>query len=175
MGSGARIPTMKTKQDWLFPPIAYRKGHISCMDGKFRNKFKKWVINNGEVNKKLKLTTTWGLDSEPHEVDWIAEVLEHISPIHTFENSWGQLYGSGGFHPSHNHISDDNVLSGCLYFNDGPGTMFQDPLMPSRHVVKGVLPGDFLLWDPNLYHCSPPHDSGRLILAFNLNSYDPNA
>ena len=164
MGSETRLPEVGI----LFSPVTYVREHIE-LDPNFKEKLNSWIIENGEAEKRLKMITTWDSEVEPHEVDWIAEVLKQISPIDGFENSWGQIYGSGGFHPPHNHVSDENLLSGCLYLNDGPSTMFQDPLLPSRCVTKHVKAGDVMLWDPHLYHFSPPHESGRTILAFNLN------
>ena len=170
MGSRERIP--EVEKDWLFPPTIYWQGHLDLDD--FTENFENWIQDNGEMENSRGMMTTWEYSEiEPHEEDWIAEVLQQISPIETFENSWGQIYGTGGFHPNHNHIADDNIMSGCLYLTDGPGTMFQDPLRPSRHTCKQVKAGDYMLWSPYLYHCSPPHHTQRTILAFNLNEYEP--
>jgi hypothetical protein len=172
MGSRARVPKIKATQHLLFPPITYWSGNID-LPKSFLSRFHNWVEKNGERKPKLKMTTSWeNPDREPHEVIWIAKVLQQISPIDTFVNSWGQLYEVGGFHSVHNHVSDENEISGCLYLTDGPGTLFQDPLMPSRHTCKEVRKGDFMIWNPYLYHSSPPHHSNRIILAFNLNKYD---
>jgi hypothetical protein len=171
MGSGTGVSKIKAKKYFMFSPTIYWQGHLELDNF---TELENWIRENGEMDNSRGILTTWEYSEiEPHEEDWIAEVLQQISPIETFENSWGQIYGPGGFHPSHNHVADDNIMSGCLYLTDGPGTMFQDPLHPSRHTCKQVKAGDYMIWSPYLYHSSPPHHSNRSILAFNLNKYDP--
>jgi hypothetical protein len=169
MGKRKELP--KVEQHWLFPPITFWVGNIDVTD--FTERFNKWIFDNGEQNDSRGMVTTWGSQSQPHKVPWIANYLKKISPIDTFINSWGQVYGLGGFHPNHNHQSDEVAISGCLYLEEGPGTMFQDPLVKNNNIFKRVHAGDFMLWSPHLYHCSPPCSQKRSILAFNLRDYNP--
>ena len=58
--------------------------------------------------------------------------------------------------------------SGCLFLNDGQSTYFQDPLHQNNTTTSKVKVGDVLIWDPEIYHFSPPIMEKRIILAFNL-------
>ena len=59
-----------------------------------------------------------------------------------------------------------------MFLNDGQSTYFQDPLHKSNtatsKVEVGDVLGDVLIWDPEIYHFSPPIMEKRIILAFNL-------
>ena len=94
--------------------------------------------------------------------------MDVIAPEDAFDNSWVQVYEPGGFHPIHNHVGREISGSGCLFLNDGQSTYFQDPLHQSNTTTSKVKVGDVLIWDPEIYHFSPPIMEKRIILAFNL-------
>ena len=98
--------------------------------------------------------------------------MEDISPPEAFDNSWVQVYDTGGFIPIHNHSQSKISGSGCLFLTEGQSTYFQDPLHQSKTTSSKVKVGDVLIWDPEIYHFSPPVMDKRIILAFNLKQYE---
>lgn len=154
----------------LFSPIVIGQSHLN-VDPNWIKKIKKWCLSNGNYSSTGNLTSTFNSDIESHQVDWIFDVLKEIAPKKCFVNSWVQVYEPGGFHPIHNHSGEVNVkTSGCLFLTEGSSTYFQDPLHRNQtNCNPNVLPGDIILWDPELYHFSPPVKNERIILAFNLN------
>ena len=151
----------------LFPPTIVVKSNIDIPDG-WINKLEEWCLKYGKYVDHGRLTTTYGTPNMPHAVPWIMEVLDFIAPENLFDNSWVQVYEPGGFHPIHNHVAREISASGCLFLNDGQSTYFQDPLHKSNSTSSKVVVGDVLIWDPEIYHFSPPIMEKRIILAFNL-------
>ena len=167
---------LKTEHRQLFPPSIVIKSHIDIPDG-WVDKIEEWCLKYGQYVKHGRLTTTYGTPNMPHSVPWIKELLDVIAPEEAFDNSWVQVYEPGGFHPIHNHVAREISASGCLFLNDGQSTYFQDPLHKSNSTSSKVVVGDVLIWDPEIYHFSPPIMEIRIILAFNLNggtNYDGN-
>ena len=119
-----------------------------------------------------RLWTTYGTKNEAHIVPWIYKVLEPIAPAEAFDNSWVQVYEPGGFHPIHNHTGTKISGSGCLFLTEGQSTYFQDPLHQCNTTTSKVKVGDLLIWDPEIYHFSPPVMDKRIILSFNLKKHD---
>jgi hypothetical protein len=159
---------MKYKTIIPFKPITILQSEVNITN-EFADKALDWCMKSGLLENNGVITTFDSPFGDPHEEAWAQEVLKQISPIDQFYNSWIQLYYPNSFHASHNHISDDVEVSGCLYLSAGLSTIFTNPLYPSRHKsITNVGRGSVLLWDPALYHSSPPADSKRLILAFNL-------
>lgn len=154
----------------LFSPIVIGQSHLN-IDSEWIQKVKVWCLSNGEHSSSGNLTSTFTSDIQAHEVDWIFEVLEQIAPKNCFVSSWVQVYEPGGFHPIHNHAGEVDVkTSGCLFLTKGISTYFQDPLHRNQtNCNPEVSPGDVILWDPELYHFSPPVKTERIVLAFNLN------
>ena len=155
------------EQKYLFPPSIITHSSINIPDG-WIDKLEKWCLKYGKYNKHGRLTTTYGTSKMPHLVPWIMEVLDPIASEDLFDNSWVQVYEPGGFHPIHNHAGTEIRGSGCLFLNDGQSTYFQDPIHKSNTVTSNVVVGDVLIWDPEIYHFSPPIMEKRIILAFNL-------
>tara|TARA_B100000287_G_C20303117_1_gene650721 strand:- start:47 stop:568 length:522 start_codon:yes stop_codon:yes gene_type:complete len=151
----------------LFPPVLCVRDNLSIPDG-WVDKVEKWCLKSGKYNDKLKLTTTFGTSNQAHLVPWIMEVLNLISPKETFMSSWVQVYKPGGFHPIHNHSRGGATQSGCLFLSEGSSSYFQNPLYKSCIKNSEVKVGDVILWEPELYHFSPPVLEKRIILAFNL-------
>jgi len=153
----------------LFPPITIGEAHVNVSDEWISN-VKDFCLDNGKESSHGNLITTFGSEVQPHQIDWIFEILGQMAPEQAFVNSWVQVYDVAGFHPPHNHAGQVDVrISGCLFLTEGSSTYFQDPLHPDRSTSKpDVKPGDILLWDPAIYHYSPPVKEERIILAFNL-------
>jgi len=162
---------IKTEHRQLFPPSIVIKSHINIPDG-WIDKLEEWCLKYGKYVDHGRLTTTYGTPNMPHSVPWIKEVLDTIAPEEAFDNSWVQVYKTGGFHPIHNHAGTKISGSGCLFLNDGKSTYFQDPLHKSNTATSEVKMGDVLIWDPEIYHFSPPVMEKRIILAFNLRETD---
>ena len=158
---------LKTEHRQLCPPSIVIKSHIDRPDG-WVDKLEEWCLKYGQYVKHGRLTTTYGTPNMPHSVPWIKELLDVIAPEEAFDNSWVQVYEPGGFHPIHNHVAREISASGCLFLNDGQSTYFQDPLHKSNSTSSNVVVGDVLIWDPEIYHFSPPIMEKRIILAFNL-------
>jgi len=150
-----------------FKPICIFQSEIK-IDDDWAEKLRSWCKYAGAVDRNGVITTFDSPYGDPHEQSWVKDILTNISPIDQFYNSWVQVYSDGSAHQCHNHVSDDVNVSGCLYFESGKSTVFQDPLYPSRHVSIPVGKGSVLLWDPALYHSSPPISKERMVLAFNL-------
>ena len=159
---------LEIESNYLFDPIVIQQTHLDLTDD-FIKGVKNWCMKKGDYDKDHCFTTTYTTGLQAHDVDWIYDVIMHIAPKDQFVESWVQVYDVGGYHPPHNHNGDFVRLSGCLYLNKGPSTHFQNPLHPdqiaSNHLITA---GDVLLWDPALYHFSPPVKDERAILAFNL-------
>ena len=156
----------------LFPPSIVIKSHIDIPDG-WVDKIEEWCLKYGEYVEEGRLTTTYGSTHRPHSVPWIKEILDVIAPEDAFDNSWVQVYDTGGFIPIHNHISHVKLRdSGCLFLTEGKSTYFQDPLHPNQTTSSPVKVGDVWTWDPAVYHFSPPVMDKRIILAFNLKQYE---
>ena len=156
----------------LFPPSIVIKDNIHIPDG-WIDKLEEWCLKYGKYLDHGRLTTTYGTRNMPHAVPWIMEVLNFIAPEEVFDNSWVQVYEPGGFHPIHNHAGHGVSGSGCLFLNEGQSTYFQDPLHKSNTATSKVVVGDVLIWDPEIYHFSPPIMEKRIILAFNLKQTEP--
>ena len=154
----------------LFSPIVIAQSHIN-VTADWIQSVKDWGLTEGKYSESGNLTSTFSSNIEAHNVDWIYSVLEQIAPKEYFVSSWVQIYESGGFHPIHNHSGEVDVkTSGCLFLSEGSSTYFQDPLHRNQtNCNPNVSPGDVILWDPELYHFSPPVKTERIVLAFNLN------
>ena len=157
---------MEKEHRQLFPPSIVIRSHINIPDG-WIDKLEEWCLNHGKYDDHG-FTTTYGTANMPHSVPWIMKVLEVIEPEDAFDNSWVQVYKTGGFHPIHNHAGTKISGSGCLFLTDGKSTYFQDPIHRSNTATSEVKIGDVLIWDPELYHFSPPVIEKRIILAFNI-------
>ena len=59
-----------------------------------------------------------------------------------------------------------------MFLTEGQSTYFQDPLHRCNTTTSKVECGDVLIWDPEIYHFSPPVMERRIILAFNLTKGD---
>tara|TARA_B100000963_G_C22393705_1_gene565641 strand:+ start:131 stop:625 length:495 start_codon:yes stop_codon:yes gene_type:complete len=160
-----------SEQRQLFPPTVVIKDNIKIPDG-WIDKLEEWCLKYGKYVEHGRLTTTYGTANQPHAVPWIMNVLDLIAPEEGFDNSWVQIYEPGGFHPIHNHAGTNISGSGCLFLNDGQSTYFQDPLHQSNTATSKVEVGDVLIWDPDIYHFSPPVMEKRIILAFNLKNIE---
>ena len=156
----------------LFPPSIIIKDNISIPDG-WIDKCEEWCQKYGKYVDNGRYWTTYGATNEAHLVPWIYKVLETISPPEAFDNSWVQVYDIGGFIPIHNHSHQSKISgSGCLFLTEGQSTYFQDPLHQNKTTSSKVKVGDVLIWDPEIYHFSPPVMDKRIILAFNLKHYE---
>lgn len=154
----------------LFSPIVIGESRIK-VSSEWIKRVKDWCLSNGEYSQTGSLTSTFSSGVQPHEIDWIYDTLKQIAPKECFVNSWVQVYEPGGFHPIHNHAGEVDVkTSGCLFLSKGSSTYFQDPLHKNQsNCNPKISPGDVILWDPELYHFSPPVKTERIVLAFNLN------
>ena len=160
------------KHQQLFPPSIVVKDNIPIPEG-WIDKCEEWCKKYGKYIDHGRLWTTYGSKNEAHVVPWIYKVLEPLAPQDAFDNSWVQVYEPGGFHPIHNHAGHGVSGSGCLFLNEGQSTYFQDPLHKSNTATSKVVVGDVLIWDPEIYHFSPPIMEKRIILAFNLKQTEP--
>ena len=155
----------------LFPPSIIIKDNIPIPEG-WIDKCEEWCKKYGKYIDHGRLWTTYGSKNEAHVVPWIYKVLEPLAPPEAFDNSWVQVYEPGGFHPIHNHAGSKISGTGCLFLTEGQSTYFQDPLHQSNTTTSKVKVGDILIWDPEIYHFSPPVMERRVILAFNLKQHD---
>ncbi len=154
-------------EEELFPPLIITRDNISIPDG-WVEKCEEWCKKYGKYVDQERFWTTFNSPNKAHGVPWIYKVLEVIAPQDTFDNSWVQVYDPGGFIPIHNHSQDEISGSGCLFLTEGKSTYFQNPLHQNRTTSSNVKVGDVLIWDPEIYHFSPPVMDKRIILAFNL-------
>ena len=150
----------------LFPPITVDLIRIKVTP-EWIDEIRNWCFLHGESRQHSNVLSTYYAEEQPHQVEWIWEVLQQITARPFFVNSWVQIYQTAGFQPPHNHVGQDITTSGCLYLTAGSSTYFTDPYLQKTN-FRTCSVGDVMFWDPQLYHFSPPVLDERIVLAFNL-------
>jgi hypothetical protein len=151
----------------LFPAITASLIKIEVDEG-WVDDVKAWCLLTGQYREHSNLISTYEEESQPHQIDWMWEVLEKIGYWKEhFTNSWVQVYQTAGFQPPHNHSGGGVTLSGCLYLTEGPSSYFTDPYRQKTN-FRNCQVGDVIMWDPELFHFSPPVETERVVMPFNL-------
>jgi hypothetical protein len=88
-----------------------------------------------------------------------------------YSNIWFQKYGKNNEHSWHRH---HKTMFNCIYYvelsNDGPQTMFRDPIYKDKTFNVNAKEGDIIIFPSMLLHCSPKNQSDFLktIVAVNI-------